>query len=88
VDQEKETLADVPSACKLKKAKGKVTSKRKRSVNEPAKDTPAEKDMHVQQEMHVEQHTTPVKKEFTSDPEPIQREALLADVHARCKEEG
>lgn len=43
----KATLVDVPSAYKLKKAKGKATSKRKWSVNESEKDTPAEKDMHA-----------------------------------------
>jgi hypothetical protein len=44
--------------------------------------------MCAQQEMHVEEHTTHVKEECTSDPKPIQREALLADVHSRCREEG
>jgi hypothetical protein len=60
-------MDDVHTRCR-EKGKGKRTSKRKMSVNEPAKDTPAEKDIRAQQEMHVEQHNTHVQEECPSDP--------------------
>jgi hypothetical protein len=56
-----------------KRAKARRHQKRKISVNEPTKDTPAEKDTQSQQEMYAEQHNTPVDEECPFDPESIQQ---------------
>jgi hypothetical protein len=82
------TLLTVVQARCREEGKGKMIKKRKRSINDLEKDTYAEKEMCAQQEMHSEQHITNDEEEHPSDPEPIQQEATLADVHARCRDEA